>query len=137
MFYLRYLCLFAHTGSSIRHMLCCVVVLFCFSSSCVASFSGLSMFDCPSSCVPYVASFSGLSMFDCSSSCVPNVASFSGLSMFDCLVCPMLLVSLDCLRPVCPILLVSLDCLRPVSCVSNVASFSGLSSSCVLCVQCC
>jgi hypothetical protein len=38
---------------------------------------------------------------------------------------------------VCPMLPVVLDCLRPVSCVSNVASGSGLSSSCVLCVQCC
>ena len=38
---------------------------------------------------------------------------------------------------VCSMLPVSLDCLRPVSCVLNVASASGLSSSCVLCTQCC
>ena len=40
MTYLRYLCFFAHS----------VVFLFCLSSSCVpyvASFSGLSIFDCP------------------------------------------------------------------------------------------
>ena len=43
MSYLRYLCLFAYSG--IQHVLCGV-----FSSSCgpyVASFSGLSIFDCP------------------------------------------------------------------------------------------
>jgi hypothetical protein len=36
----------------------------------------------------------------------------------------------------CPMLPVSLDCLRPGSCLSNVTSFSGLSSSWVLFVQC-
>jgi hypothetical protein len=48
MSYLRYLCLFVYSG--IQHILCCVVFLLCFSSSCVpfvASFSGLSFFDCP------------------------------------------------------------------------------------------
>jgi hypothetical protein len=43
---LRYLYLFAHGG--IQYI--CVVFLFCLSSSCVpyvASFSGLSFFDCP------------------------------------------------------------------------------------------
>ena len=48
MSYLRYLCLLVH--SCAQHTLCCGF-LFCFSSSCVlyvASFSGLSMFDCPS-----------------------------------------------------------------------------------------
>ena len=43
MSYLRYLCLLAH--SVFQHIWCCVVFLFCFSSSCVAcvaSFSGLS-----------------------------------------------------------------------------------------------
>jgi hypothetical protein len=47
MSYLRYLCLFAH-NSDVHQILC--VFLFCFSSSCVpyvASFSGLSIFDCP------------------------------------------------------------------------------------------
>ena len=42
MSYLRYLCLFAH--SVVKHILSCVFFL---------------------SCVPYVASFSGLSIFDC------------------------------------------------------------------------
>jgi len=42
MSYLRYLCLFVHSG--VKHILCCVFVL---------------------SCVPYVASFSCLSIFDC------------------------------------------------------------------------
>jgi hypothetical protein len=37
---------------------------------------------------------------------------------------------------VCPMLPVSLDCLRHVSCLSNVTSVSGLSSSWVLFVQC-
>ena len=36
-----------------------------------------------------------------------------------------------------PMLPVALDCLHPVSCVPNAASGSGLSSSCVLCAQCC
>ena len=49
--------------------------------------------------------------------------------------CSVLFVFVLCL--VCPMLPVSLDCLRPVSCVPNVASVSGLSSSCVLCAQCC
>jgi len=47
MSYLRHLCLFAYTVVS---NICCVVFLFCFSSSCVpfvASFSGFSIFDCP------------------------------------------------------------------------------------------
>jgi len=38
---------------------------------------------------------------------------------------------------VCSVLPVSLDCLRPMYCVLSVASVSGLSSSCVLCAQCC
>ena len=41
MFYLRYLCLFAHGG--VHHILCCVYVLFFVVY--VASFSGLSIFD--------------------------------------------------------------------------------------------
>jgi hypothetical protein len=42
------MCLFPHC--CIQHILYCVVFLFCFSSSCVpyiASFSGLSICDCP------------------------------------------------------------------------------------------
>ena len=42
MSYLRYLCLFAHSG--VQHILCCN--LFCFSLSCVASFSELFFFHC-------------------------------------------------------------------------------------------
>jgi hypothetical protein len=42
MSYLRYLYLFVYCG--VQHILCCVFAL---------------------SCVPYVASFSGLSIFDC------------------------------------------------------------------------
>jgi len=48
MSYLRYMCLFAY--SSVQHILWCVYVMFCLSPSCVpyvASFSGLSIFDCP------------------------------------------------------------------------------------------
>ena len=48
MSYLRYLCLLAH--SDVQQILCCVFVfiicvLYCLT--CVASFSGLSIFDCP------------------------------------------------------------------------------------------
>ena len=43
MSYLHYLCLFVHSG--IHHILCCVFVLFIFIF--VASFSVLSIFDCP------------------------------------------------------------------------------------------
>ena len=49
MSYLRYLCLFAHSG--VQHILCCVFVLFSlvlFSLVYVASFSGFSLFDPPS-----------------------------------------------------------------------------------------
>ena len=46
MFYLRYLCLFAHSG--VQHILCYVFGLFFFSF-----------------CVHYVASFSGLSIYYC------------------------------------------------------------------------
>jgi hypothetical protein len=45
MSYLRYLCFF--TYKTFQHILCCDFVVF------------------SSSCVPYVASFSGLSIFDC------------------------------------------------------------------------
>ena len=44
MSYLRYLCLFTYSG--VHHILCCVFIFY-------------------SSCVPYVASFSILSIFDC------------------------------------------------------------------------
>ena len=74
-------------------------------------------------------------------SCVPNVASVSGLSS-SCVLCTqcfffqcLMIIFVLCL--VCPMLPVSHDCLRPVSCVPNVASVSGLSLSCVLCAQCC
>ena len=46
MSYLHYLCLLAHSEI---HVLCCVF-FFCLSSSCVpyvASFTGMSIFDCP------------------------------------------------------------------------------------------
>ena len=44
MSYLHYLCLFVHSG--VQHIVSCIY-LFCLSSSYVASFSGLSIFDCP------------------------------------------------------------------------------------------
>ena len=44
---LCYLCLFVYSG--VQHILCCVFVLFFFVlCTYVASFSGLSIFDCPS-----------------------------------------------------------------------------------------
>jgi hypothetical protein len=47
MSYLRYLCLFVHTG--VQHILCCIFLLFLLvlCTPYVASFSGLSIFDCP------------------------------------------------------------------------------------------
>ena len=46
MLYLRYLCLFVYSG--VQHILCCVFVCFSFSHiPDVASFSGLSIIDCP------------------------------------------------------------------------------------------
>ena len=78
-----------YSGVQHIHVLCCVFVLFCFSSSCV----------------PYIASFSGLfflahlakgnvsfchhlAPLDClrPMSCVSNVASFSGFSS-SCTLC--------------------------------------------------
>jgi uncharacterized membrane protein len=45
MSYLRYMCLFVHSG--VQHILCCAVILFFFvlSALYVATFSGLSIFD--------------------------------------------------------------------------------------------
>ena len=87
----------------------------------------------PSSCVSYVASFSGLSMFDC-----PFV-----LCILCCQFLWIVHVWLP-LRLVYPMLPVSLDCpclIAPSSCVPYVASFSGLSIFdcpfvlCTLCYQ--
>jgi len=43
----RYLCLIAQSG--VQHILCCAFNLFFFvlCALCVASFSGLSIYDCP------------------------------------------------------------------------------------------
>ena len=63
MSYLRYLYLLAYSG--VLHISCCVFLsgyfrlVFCVPN--VASFSGLSILDCPFN----VASFSGLSILDC------------------------------------------------------------------------
>ena len=118
------------------------------------------------SCVPNVASVSGLFIHNTPfrlfvwlfSSCVvcTQCCQYLWIVVVLCLVYPMLPVSLDCpfliplpfsimficlfvfvLCRVYPMLPVSLDCLRPVTCVPNVASISGLSSSCILCAQCC
>ena len=47
MSYLRYLCLFVYSG--VQHILCCVLCLVCllFCAANFASFSGLSILDCP------------------------------------------------------------------------------------------
>jgi len=48
MSYLRYVCLVTYSG--VKHILFCVVFFFCFFLSCVScvtSFSGLYIFDCP------------------------------------------------------------------------------------------
>jgi hypothetical protein len=44
MSYLRYLCLFVHSG--VQHLLCCVLFVL-LRLAYVASFSGLSICDCP------------------------------------------------------------------------------------------
>jgi hypothetical protein len=83
-------------------------------------------------------------------SCVPHAASVSRLSS-SCVLCTQWqsrdtgsmgytrhrtkTIQRHCL--VYPMLPVSLDCFRPVSCVPHAASVSRLSSSCVLCTQCC
>jgi hypothetical protein len=114
----------------------------------------------PVSCVPNVASVSRSSMLDCSLFCLSSscvlctqccqclyiVYTWLPLVLFVfvlCLVYPMLPVSLDRLYLIAPCFV----CIRPVSCVPNVASVSRssildcpmfcLSSSCVLCTQCC
>ena len=94
-------------------------------------------------------------------SCVPNVDIVSRLFIFILyLVCPMLIVSLDCLSSSCILCTqcwqrLSIVCLHPVSCVPNVdivsrlfifilylvcpmltLSLECLSSSCILCAQC-
>jgi hypothetical protein len=71
-------------------------------------------------------------------SCLSKVTSVSGLAS-SCVLfvqCYQCLWIVFVLGLVCPMLPVSLDCLRPVSCLSNVTSVSGLSSSCFLFVQC-
>ena len=66
MSYLRYLCLFVYSG--VQHVLCCVFVLFFFvllpvSPDCLFQIAP-SVFS-NVYCVPYVATFSGLSILDC------------------------------------------------------------------------
>jgi cbb3-type cytochrome oxidase subunit 3 len=74
-------------------------------------------------------------------SCVSNAADVSGLFVFVlCLVCPMLLMSLDCLSSSCVLCVqccqcLWIVCLRLVSCVSNTADVSGLLVF-VLCLMC-
>ena len=70
MSYLRCLCLFAY--GVVQHTLCCVVALFVFvlqvSLDCpffIAPFVFTDVYFRPVSCVTGVASFSGLSFFDC------------------------------------------------------------------------
>ena len=190
MSYLRYLCLFTYSG--VQHILCCVFVFLRLVYTMLPVSLDCPCLIAPSSCVHYVASFSRLSMLDCPfvlctlccqclwivhvwlplrlvytmlpvsldcpcliapSSCVHYVASFSRLSMFDC---PFVLCTLCCqclwivhvwlpLRLVYTMLPVSLDCpclIAPSSCVHYVASFSRLSMFdcpfvlCTLCCQC-
>ena len=62
-----------------------------------------------------------------------SVIWFGRFQRRSCVQCCQILWIVFVLCLVCPMLLVSLDCLRPVSWVFNVASFSGLSSFCALC----
>jgi hypothetical protein len=70
----RYLCLFAHICSGVQHILLCVFDLFFLrlvypmlsvSLDCLFLIAPSVFSNVYLSCVPYVASFSGLSIFDC------------------------------------------------------------------------
>ena len=65
MLYVRYLCLFVYSG--VQHILRCVFVFFIFVLFMAVSntYYVVFLFCFHSSRVPYVASFSGLSFFDC------------------------------------------------------------------------
>jgi hypothetical protein len=123
MSYLRYLCLFAHSG--VQHILCRVFlrlvypmmpVSLCFSSSCVPYVASFSVFFfvlctlcCQFLCVFLRLVYLMLPVSLCfSSSCVPYVASFSVFLFVLCSLCCQFLCSF--LRLVYPMLPVSLDC---------------------------
>ena len=141
-------------------VLCLVCPMLPVSLDCPFLIAPCFVYLCPVSFVSNAASVSELSILDCSLFCLPLscvlcvqccsclwiVHSWLPLVLFVfvlCLVCPMLLVSLDCPFLIAPCFV----CLCPVSCASNVASVSGLSIldcplfclplSCVFCVQCC
>ena len=75
--------------SGVQHILYCVCVVlfyFCLTSSCVASFSGLSILDCPFCFLWIVHSWLSLLLsLDCPFLIAPSV--FSGLSILDCPFC--------------------------------------------------
>ena len=65
MLYVRYLCLFVYSG--VQQILHCALFFFVFVLCMAVSntYHVVFLFCFPSSRVPYVASFSGLSFFDC------------------------------------------------------------------------
>ena len=91
MSYLRYLCLLAYSG--VQHILCCVFVCLRLGYTMLPVSLDCLYLIAPSSWTHYVASFSGLSIFDCPFVWIHYVASFSGMSIFDC---PFVLDTLCC-----------------------------------------
>jgi hypothetical protein len=63
MSYLGYLCLLAYSG--VQHILCCVFVFLRLGYTMLSVSLDCPYLIAPSSWIHYVASFSGLSIFDC------------------------------------------------------------------------
>ena len=128
--YLRYLCLFTHSG--VQHILCCVFVLLVFVLCTVCCHVILDF--------PFFVAPSGFSnVYIRPVSCVLDVASYSGFSIFDlplrvsltyifalCLVYLLLPVTLDFPFLIAPSVFSNVY-IRPVSCVLDVASYFGYS----------
>jgi len=117
MSYLRYLCLLAYSG--VQHILCCVFVCLRLGYTMLPVSLDCPYLIAPSSWTHYVASFSGLSIFDC-----PFV-----LDTLCCQFLWIVHIWLP-IRLGYTMLPVSLDCpylIAPSSWIHYVASFSGLS----------
>ena len=127
MSYLRYLCFLAHSG--VQHILC--LFSLCFTSFCVpyvASFAGLSIFDCPFGIlwrlfVLYLVYPMLPVPLDCPFMIAPSVFSNVYLSCIFCTLCCQFLWIVHFWL----LLRYSLTFIFLVSCVPYVSSFSGLS----------
>ena len=125
MSYLRYLCLFAHSG--VQHISCC-----CFCFVCLRLLS--CVWWCPTHIVLLFLLCLSSSCVLCTLCCQFLWIVFALFVFVLCLVYPMLPVSLDCFCFVC---------LRLLSCVwwcpthIVLLFLLCLSSSCVLCTLCC